>query len=168
MQNLNLRATDGHDSPKLQHGLAMMELRLAGDRDQRPRVLVADDDPLTSQLLTSIAEKEGYTVVSATDGREAYRILKSDADFNAAVFNMTMPHLKGVDIVRFMKTEKRLMRIPVVIVTAELGLRLIADSFAAGAVLFLAKPFTTDQLERALRIALGSRRDQKNPSELNN
>lgn len=140
---------------------------MVGDRDRR-RILVADDDPLTSQLLTSIAEKEGYTVVSVTDGREAYRILKTDADFKAAVFNMTMPHLKGVDIVRFMKTEKRLMRIPVVIVTAENGLRLIADSFAAGAALFLPKPFTTDQLQRALRIALSSRRDQKNSSALNN
>ena len=89
---------------------------------------------------------------------------RTDADFKAAVFNMTMPHLKGVDIVRFMKTEKRLMRIPVVIVTAELGLRLIADSFAAGAALFLPKPFTTDQLQRALRIALSSRGDQKNSS----
>ena len=168
MRNLNLRASTRRDSPKLQHGLAMMELRLVGDRDRRPRVLVADDDPLTSELLTSIAEQEGYRVVSVTDGREAYRVLKADADFKAAVFNMMMPHLEGVDIVRFMKTEKRLMRIPVVIVTGERGLKLIADSFAAGAALFLPKPFTTDQLQRALRIALSSRRAQKNSSELNN
>ena len=168
MQNVNLRASAAYDSPRLQHGLAMMELALVGDYDRRPRVLVADDDPLTGQLLTSIAEKEGYIVVSVTDGREAYRLLKTDADFKAAVFNMAIPHLKGLDIVRFMKTEKRLMRIPVVIVTAERGLRLIADSFAAGAALFLPKPFTTDQLERALRLAVSSRRDQVKCGELSN
>jgi CheY-like chemotaxis protein len=161
MRNLNLRASTRHGSPKLQHGLAMMELAVVGDRDRRSRVLVADDDPLTSQLLTSIAEKEGYAVVSVNDGREAYRVLKSDADFKAAVFNMMMPHLEGVDIIRFMKTEKRLMQIPVVIVTGERGLKLIADSFAAGAALFLPKPFTTDQLQRALRIALSSRRSEE-------
>jgi FixJ family two-component response regulator len=48
------------------------------------------------------------------------------------------------------------------------GLQLIADSFAAGAMLFLPKPFTTDQLQRALRIALSSRKTQKNSSEQNN
>ena len=168
MRNLNRRVSTRQDSPNLQHGLAMMELRLVSDRDSRPRILVADDDPLTSELLASMAEAEGYRVVSVTDGREAYRVLKSDADFKAAVFNMTMPHLKGVDIVRFMKTEKRLMRIPVVIVTGERGLKLIADSFAAGASLFLPKPFTGDQLQRALRIALSSRRARKSSSEQNN
>lgn len=166
IRKLNPNTSTRHDSSSLPHGLA--RLSLAGDRDRRPRILVADDDPLTSELLTAIAAQEGYRVVSVSDGREAYRILKSDADFKIAVFNMIMPELAGVEIVRFMKTEKRLMRIPVVIVTAERGLRLIADSFAAGAALFLPKPFTTDQLERALRLAVSSRRDQVNSSELNN
>ena len=145
-----------YDSPRLQHGLAMMELSLSGVIGP-PRVLVADDDPLTSQVLTAIAEKEGYQVVSVTDGREAYRLLKSDADFKVAVFNMTMPNLRGLDIVRHMKTEKRLMRIPVVVISSEPGLKQMADSFAAGATMFLSKPFTSDQLRGTLRIALSSR-----------
>jgi CheY-like chemotaxis protein len=148
-----------YDSPRLQHGLAMMELSLSGVIGP-PRVLVADDDPLTSQVLTAIAEKEGYQVVSVTDGREAYRLLKSDADFKVAVFNMTMPNLRGLDIVRHMKTEKRLMRIPVVVISSEPGLKQMADSFAAGATMFLSKPFTSDQLRGTLRIALSSRESQ--------
>ena len=121
-----------------------------------PRVLVVDDDPLTAQLLISIGEREGYQVVSVDDGRKAYRTLKSDADFTVAVFNMTMPNLNGVDIVRYMKTEKRLMRIPVVIVAGDQGLRLISDSFAAGALAFLPKPFTTEKLGCTIRLAIGS------------
>jgi DNA-binding NtrC family response regulator len=100
-------------------------------------------------------------VVSVADGRQAYRMLKSDADFAAAVFNMTMPHLDGVDLVRHMKTEKRLMRIPVVIVAGDHGLKLIADSFAAGALAFLPKPFTTEKLARTLRLAIGSGMNRK-------
>jgi CheY-like chemotaxis protein len=122
------------------------------------RVLVVDDDPLTGQLLVSIGEREGYQVVSVNDGRKAYRMLKSDANFTAAVFNMTMPNLDGVDIVRYMKTEKRLMRIPVVIVAGDHGLKLISDSFAAGALAFLPKPFTTEKLARTIRLAIGSGR----------
>lgn len=149
-----------YDSPGLQHGLAMMELSLSGVIGP-PRVLVADKDPLTVQVLTALAGKEGFQVVSVTDGREAYRLLKSDADFKVAIFNMTMPNLRGLDIVRHMKTEKRLMRIPVVVISSDPGLKQMADSFAAGATMFLSKPFTSDQLQRTLRIALGSRDSQK-------
>jgi CheY-like chemotaxis protein len=153
-----------YDSPKLQHRLAMMEMSVAGVLDPQ-RVLVADNDPLTSQMLEAIAEKEGYQVVSVSDGREAYRLLKSDADFKAAIFNMAMPNLKGADIIRYMKTEKRLMRIPVVVVSGEQGLKLIAESFAAGATIFLPKPFTSDQLQRTLHIAFASQPRGKSPKE---
>lgn len=125
------------------------------------RVLVVDDDPTTGQLLSLIGEKEGYQVVSVDDGGKAYRLLKSDANFAAAVFNMTMPSLKGLDLVRHMKTEKRLMRIPVVIVAGDNGLQLISESFAAGALAFLPKPFTREKLARTLGLAIGNQAGRK-------
>lgn len=133
-------------------------LRAAGNR---ARVLVVDNDPLTAHLLRSAGDREGYQVVSASDGREAYRILKLSSDFTAAVFNMTVPHLNGVDILRHMKTEKRLMRIPVVVVAAESGFKLIAESFAAGALAFLPKPLTTEKLLQTVRLAIGSEAARK-------
>ena len=57
------------------------------------RVLVADQDAMTSELLRSLNGREGYRIVSVTDGREAFRVLKTDADFQVAIFNMAMPHL---------------------------------------------------------------------------
>ena len=125
------------------------------------RVLVVDDDPFTGELLKSIGEKEGYEIVSVDDGRKAFRILKSDANFMAAVFNITTPNLMGLDLVRYMKTEKRLMRIPVVIVAGDTGLKRIAESFAAGALAFLPKPFTTEKLALTLRLAQCSRAGRK-------
>jgi CheY-like chemotaxis protein len=160
MQRISSNAHTRFNSPKLQHGLAMIEKSLGAGLDP-PRVLVADDDPLTSQMLASITEGQGYRVVSVSDGREAYRLLKSDADFKAAIFNMMMPNLEGVDIVRHMKTEKRLMRIPVVVVSGEQGIGTVADSFAAGAIAFLSKPFNAEQLQRTLRIAISSRESRK-------
>jgi two-component system OmpR family response regulator len=125
------------------------------------RVLVVDDDPMTAQLLRAVGDREGYQVVSVSDGRAAYRILKSSADFTAAVINMTVPHLNGVDILRHMKTEKRLMRIPVVIVSGNGGLKLITESFAAGAIAFLPKPLTTKKLSQTVRLAIGSEAARK-------
>jgi len=93
------------------------------------RILVADDDPAILRLVTAIVEKEGYKVVPARDGREAYKILQSDAEFIAGIFDVVMPHIQGPELVRYMKTEKRLMRIPVMMMTAEQNPKLSSDSF---------------------------------------
>lgn len=118
------------------------------------RILIADDDPVMRHLLTSIVRKEGYDAVVVDDGREAYRILQSDADFRAGIFDMMMPHLEGLDIIRYMRTEKRLQRIPVMMVSAERDLKLMANSFTAGATVFLTKPFNPEQFQTTLRILL--------------
>lgn len=119
---------------------------------RKPRVLVADDDPTTASSLSTLASSDHYEIVLVRDGAEAYRLLKSDADFCAAVINLTMPNIHGLDILRYMKSEKRLQRIPVVIVTAGEGLKLIVESFSAGAVAFLPKPFAAEQLSRLVRM----------------
>jgi len=119
-----------------------------------PRVLVADDDPVVRHLVTAIVKQEGYTPVAVNDGREAYRLLQRDADLKAAIFDMMMPHLEGLDIMRHMQTEKRLLRIPVMMITSEQSFSLIAKSHAAGATIFLPKPFTITQLQTMLRILL--------------
>lgn len=118
------------------------------------RILVADDDPVVRHLVASVVRRAGYTPVTVEDGREAVRILQSDAGFGAAVFDMMMPHLEGIDIIRHMRTEKRLMRIPVIMMTSETELKLMKDSFEAGATVFLPKPFTTLQLQFSLSMLL--------------
>src|SRR5687767_9215178 len=119
------------------------------------RVLVADDDPAILRLVKTILEKENYDVVAARDGREAYKILQTDHNFTAGIFDVVMPHISGPELVRFMKTEKRLMRIPVMMMTAEQDPKLSSDSFSAGAVVFLPKPFTTSQLQIMLQMLVG-------------
>lgn len=116
--------------------------------------MVADDDPAILRLITAILEKEGYTVLPARDGREAYRLLQTESDFLACVFDVMMPAIQGPELVRYMKSERRLMKIPVMMMTAEQNPKLSSDSFAAGAVVFLPKPFTTSQLQVMLRMLI--------------
>ena len=122
----------------------------------RRRILVADDDPAILRLVKTLVEKEGYTVVTASDGREAYKILQTDTGFIAAIFDVIMPHIQGPELVRHMKTEKRLMKIPVMIMTAEQNPKHSSESFGAGAIVFLPKPFTASQLQVMLRVLIGS------------
>jgi len=121
------------------------------------RVLVADDDPVMRHLISTIIKQQEYEVVMAEDGRAAYRILRSDSDFKAAILDMTMPFFEGLDLIRYMRTEKRLMRIPVMMITADQDIKLMASSFSAGATAYLPKPFTPEQLHSAIRMLLGKR-----------
>ena len=133
-----------------------MDNNLTNGTENR-RMLVADDDPAILRLIATILEKENYTVVTARDGREAYKILQTDADFTAAILDVVMPHISGPELVRYMKAEDRLKRIPVMMMTAEQDPKLSSDSFAAGAIVFLPKPFTTAQLQIMLQMLIGKK-----------
>ncbi len=121
------------------------------------RVLVADDDPVIRHWLTSILTSEGYDVVPMSDGREVFRILQSDANFAGAVLDLSMPHINGPDLIRYMRTEKRLMRIPVMLITAESQIKVVASGMAAGATFLLTKPFTKTRLQQTLSMMLGTK-----------
>src|SRR5919109_1237765 len=105
----------------------------------RGRMLVADDDPAILRLIATILEKENFT---------------------AAILDVVMPHITGPELVRYMKAEERLRKIPVMMMTAEQDPKLSSDSFSAGAIVFLPKPFTTAQLQIMLQMLIG-----KKPSE---
>lgn len=111
------------------------------------RVLVVEDDKIISTVVCDIIKKLGYEVVLTEDGREAYRVLATDANFVAGVFDVQVPHIKGPDLIRHMRTEKRLMRIPTMIMTAEEALKVQLDSLAAGAAIFVPKPFERSSFE---------------------
>ena len=125
------------------------------DNTSKGGILVADDDPAILRLVRAILEKEGLVVITARDGKEAYKALQESPGIIAAVFDVVMPHIPGPELVRYMKTEKRFMNIPVMMMTAEQDPKLSRDSFAAGAVVFLPKPFTTAQLQTMLRMLVG-------------
>lgn len=123
------------------------------DKNKSPqRILVADDDAEILREVKALLEAEGFVAVTARDGKEAYKLLQSEEPFAAAIFDIVMPHIEGRDLVRYMQTSRRLMKIPVIIMTAESNSRLSSDSFSAGAVAFLPKPFTDSQLKTMLRM----------------
>jgi CheY-like chemotaxis protein len=118
------------------------------------RVLVADDDALTLRMVSAIVETEGYQAVSVADGRQALRSLQQDATFSAAILDMTMPHLKGLDLILYMKADERLRHIPVGMITAEQDPKIWDESVAEGVRVFLPKPFTPPQVQMMLRMLM--------------
>lgn len=110
------------------------------------RILVADDDPMTVEMVTTILESQGHKVVSASDGREAFSVLQTDTKFDAAIYDMMMPHLDGLGLIRYTTNDGRLKHIPVGMITAQTDPKIWNDSLTAGAKVFLPKPFTPPQI----------------------
>lgn len=129
-------------------------MSLNGEENILPQILVADDDPAILRLVKTIVEKEGFDVVMARDGREAYKLLQTSENFVAVILDVVMPHIQGTELARYMQSNQKLMKIPVMMMTAEQNPRLSSESFSAGAVVFLPKPFTTSQLQVMLRMLI--------------
>lgn len=128
------------------------ETPAASTVQESKRILIADDDVLTLKMLAAILEADGYEVISVADGREAFRILQKDADFCSVIFDMMMPHLDGLDLINYMKSDDRTSSIPIGVITGEQDPMIWDNSIAAGASVFLPKPFSPPQIQMMLLI----------------
>lgn len=120
----------------------------------KSRILVADDDPTTGAALSLSARAERCEVVLAVNGTEAYRVLRTDDDFDAVVINPAMPGIDGLELIRYLKSENRLKRIPIIMLIPEHSFRLLGRTFTANATACLWKPAAADVLWRTVRMLL--------------
>ena len=116
------------------------------------QILIAEDDFMTAKIIEDIVKKSGYLPVVSNDGQEAYRILSSEANFVAAVFDVELPKIKGTDLLKYMRTEKRLQFVPVMVMTAtEEYVKMQLESYESGATFFISKPFERASFETLLK-----------------
>lgn len=118
------------------------ETEEAPQTQARDRILIVEDDLITARLISSIAEKEGLKPVLVSDGQEAYKILSTEANFAAAALDIELPKIKGTDLLKYMRSEKRLRMIPVLMMTASTDyVKMQLESYESGATFFISKPF---------------------------
>ena len=80
------------------------------------RVLVVDNDPETVRLIGNVLKEAEYQVTTAYNSKDA---IKSIQDFrpNLVVLNLTMPEVSGFDVIEYLKTEKGVKDIPLIVLT---------------------------------------------------
>jgi two-component system chemotaxis sensor kinase CheA len=81
------------------------------------RVLVAEDSTASRMLLRGILESAGYVVRTATDGLEAFSLLRRES-FDVLVTDVEMPGLDGFGLIERVRADRSLTELPVVLVTA--------------------------------------------------
>jgi two-component system alkaline phosphatase synthesis response regulator PhoP len=109
------------------------------------KILIADDEVYMLRLLEMTFKKGGYTVVSCRDGQAAVTQAASDLP-QLIVLDVMMPGLDGLGALRQLKENPATRDIPVVVLSAKGHALTKVEAGVAGAVLFLAKPFSPSQL----------------------
>jgi signal transduction histidine kinase/CheY-like chemotaxis protein/HAMP domain-containing protein len=120
---------------------------VAPPADGRATVLVVDDDPAMLSLLGKTLEKEGYRVISASNGVEALALARQQRP-QAITLDVLMPQMDGWRALKELKADATLRDIPVVIITilSERGM-----AIPLGAADFMTKPVDRQRLTAILR-----------------
>lgn len=122
-----------------------------------PRILVAEDDPDLLRMLEHVMRGLG-DVVTAVDGQDALEKARSGPPPDVVVTDVMMPRMDGLSLMRELKTDPDLARVPVVVLTARTGPRDVIAGINAGARFYVTKPFKTEELVGKVQKALGQRK----------
>ena len=118
------------------------------------KVLLVDDDARNIFALSSVLERRGMEVLTATTGREAISMLEETPNLAIVLMDIMMPEMDGYQTMQVMRANPRFRRLPIVALTAKAMKGDREKCLEAGASDYLAKPVNTEQLLSALRIWL--------------
>jgi DNA-binding response OmpR family regulator len=113
---------------------------------QERTVLVVEDDPAISELVTELLDDAGYTVLTANLGRRGLRLAEEHAP-SVMLVNNRLPDMSGLDLLERLRRHDATRRIPVVLVSGR-SPRLSGDGTAEGSAAdrVLPMPFDIDVL----------------------
>ena len=116
------------------------------------KVLIAEDDRDSRELLAWLLEKLGYQVVVASNGKEAWDTYRKGR-FRVVISDVLMPEMDGLELCRKIRSHKQSKYTYIIIITALIGKKDYLEGMEAGADDFVTKPFDPDELKARLRVA---------------
>lgn len=109
------------------------------------KILIADDDKSTRELISIVLEDEGYEVTTAVNGIETIdKAIKEKPDL--IVLDIMMPQMDGYEALNKIKDNDEIAEIPILIITARTIKIYEKISKGLGAVDHITKPFSPDEL----------------------
>jgi CheY-like chemotaxis protein len=118
------------------------------------KVLVVDDDARNIFALSSVLERRGMNVLTATTGNEAIDLVNTSPDIGIVLMDIMMPQMDGYQTMAAIREQPNLRRLPIIALTAKAMKGDREKCLEAGASDYLAKPVNTEQLLSALRMWL--------------
>jgi class 3 adenylate cyclase len=129
--------------------------------EQKPKVLIVDDEPLNVDYLEQELEDLNYHILTATNGREALDKIQSERP-DLVLLDIMMPVLDGFAVMAQIKADPLLRDIPVIVISAANDLENVVKGIQQGAEDYLPKPFVPTLLHARISASLEKKslRDQ--------
>jgi len=118
------------------------------------KVLIAEDDPISQRFVSAIVERLGYCAMVSPNGRHAWEALCAENRFGLLITDIMMPGMDGTTLIRTLRAEERFREMPVVVMSAFIGVTEISSLLGIGATWFMPKPVERNVLEDYVKRAL--------------
>jgi len=120
------------------------------------RFLVVDDYSTMRRIIKNLLQDLGYAnIVEADDGKTALPVLQGgNVDF--VITDWNMPQMPGLELLKQIRADAKLAKLPVLMVTAEAKREQIVEAVQAGVSGYVVKPFTAEVLKQKLEKILST------------
>lgn len=129
------------------------------DRDQIPKILIVDDVQLNLDLMKEILSEKGYMIATAINGKSAIAKAKAHK-FDLILLDVILPDINGFEVCSHLKSNTQTQDIPIIFLTAKKEKDNITQGFNLGAVDYIPKPFSKEELLARVNLHLTLRKFQ--------
>jgi two-component system, chemotaxis family, chemotaxis protein CheY len=120
------------------------------------KFLVVDDFSTMRRIVKNLLHDLGYpNVTEADDGKTALPMLQAGG-FDVLISDWNMPGMSGLDLIKAVRADAKLAKLPVLMLTAEAKREQIIEAAQAGVNGYVIKPFTAETLKEKLDKILGA------------
>lgn len=123
--------------------------------NEKPKILLVDDEPKVLDLIGFRLQLLGYRVISARSGEEALALASSDLP-DLIILDIAMPGMDGLAVCSRLKKSELLNAIPVLMLTARCDMEDVNKAMAEGAADYLVKPYDPAVLQMKIRQCLAA------------
>lgn len=124
--------------------------------NDKPRILVVDDEPQLIRVLRTGLKSRGYDVLAAEDGQSGFKLFQEWKP-DLVITDLAMPNMDGLELCRRLRS---ISQVPIIILSAKGEERIKVEALDIGADDFVTKPFGIDELLARLRAALRRAKSQ--------
>ena len=111
------------------------------------KILIADDDVISRELIAEYIEDMGYVAIRSSNGRHAYEILLDNHDIDLLICDMMMPEMSGSELVMTIRGIGYFTGLPILVISGVIGSEMAGVIKELGASCYLSKPLDKSVLE---------------------
>jgi CheY-like chemotaxis protein len=114
-------------------------------KEKKPQVLVADDEPEVIDLVRMMLEMEGYSILEAADGEQTLACTRSELP-DLILLDVRMPRMSGLAVLDELQSDPATAHIPIIMLSVVTTYPEVRKALQQGAIAYLSKPFELRQM----------------------